>query len=75
MIVVYTVSCFDGVYSISKKDAKDSLDLGFEAIDVYGKTHTEKAKEIERFGETIHKKIFIGGQAKRVQATLKRVSF
>ena len=63
--VVYTVSCFDGIYSISKKGAEDSLDLGFEAINVYGKTHTEKAKEIERFGETIHKKIFIGGQTQK----------
>ena len=63
--VVYTVSCFDGIYSISKKGAEDSLDLGFEAINLYGKTHTEKAKEVERFAETIHKKIFVGGQAKK----------
>ena len=34
-------------------------------MDVYGKTHTEKAKEIEHFSEMIHKKIFVGGQAKR----------
>ena len=61
---VYLVSFFDGAYSISTKDAEDSLDLGFKTIDVYGKTHTEKAKEIERFAKTTHKKIFIGGQAK-----------
>ena len=42
---VYTVSFFDGVYSISTKGAEDSLDLGFKTIDVYGKTHNEKAKE------------------------------
>ena len=42
--VIYTVSCFDGIYSISKKGAEDSLDLGFEAINLYGKTHTEKGK-------------------------------
>ena len=63
--VVYVVSCFDGVYSISNKDAKESLDLAFSTIDVYGKTHTERAKEIEHFGETIDKKIFIGGQNKK----------
>ena len=73
--LVYTVSCFDGVYSISKKDAKDSLDLGFRAIDVYGKTHTEKAKEIERFAETIHKKIFIGGQTKKGASHFKEGFF
>ena len=73
--VVYTVSCFDGIYSISKKGAKDSLDLGFEAIDLYGKTHTEKAKEIERFAETIHKKIFVGGQAKKGASHFKEGFF
>ena len=72
---VYTVSCFDGVYSISNKDAKDSLDLGFKAIDVYGKTHTEKAKEIERFGETIDKKIFIGGQTQKSASHFKEGFF
>ena len=61
---VYVVSFFNGVYSISIKGAEDSLDLGFKTMDIYGKTHTEKAKEIEHFSETIHKKIFIGGQAK-----------
>jgi len=73
--LVYTVSCFGGIYSISKKGVKDSLDLGFRAIDVYGKTHTEKAKEVERFAETIHKKIFIGGQAKKGASHFKRAFF
>ena len=72
---VYTVSCFDGIYSISKKGAEDSLDLGFEAIDVYGKTHTEKAKEVERFAETIHKRIFVGGQAKKGASHFKEAFF
>ena len=73
--LVYTVSCFDGVYSISKKGAKDSLDLGFRAIDVYGKTHAEKAKEVERFAETIHKKIFIGGPTKKGASHFKKAFF
>ena len=73
--VVYTVSCFDGIYSISKKGAEDSLDLGFEAINLYGKTHTEKAKEVERFAETIHKKIFVGGQAKKGASHFKGAFF
>ena len=72
---VYTVSCFDGVYSISKKGAKDSLDLGFRTIDVYGKTHTEKAKEVERFAKTIHKRIFIGGQKKEGASHFKKAFF
>ena len=75
MSVVYTVSCFDGIYSISKKGAEDSLDLGFEAINLYGKTHTEKAKEVERFAETIHKKIFVGGQAKKGASHFKGAFF
>ena len=75
MIAVYIVSCFDGVYSISNKDAKESLDLAFRTIDVYGKTHTEKAKEIERFGETIHKKIFIGGQTQKSASHFKEGFF
>ena len=73
--VVYTVSCFDGIYSISKKGAEDSLDLGFEAINLYGKTHTEKAKEVERFAETIHKRIFVGGQAKKGASHFKEGFF
>jgi len=73
--LVYTVSCFSGVYSISKKGAKDSLDLGFEAINLYGKTHTEKAKEVERFAETIHKRIFVGGQAKKGASHFKGAFF
>ena len=72
---VYIVSCFDGVYSISNKNAKKSLDLAFRAIDVYGKTHTEKAKEIERFSETIHKKIFIGGQTQKGVSHFKKGFF
>ena len=73
--VIYTVSCFDGIYSISKKGAEDSLDLGFEAINLYGKTHTEKAKEVERFAETIHKRIFVGGQAKKGASHFKGAFF
>ena len=73
--VIYTVSCFDGVYSISKKGAEDSLDLGFEAINLYGKTHTERAKEVERFAETIHKRIFVGGQAKKGASHFKGAFF
>ena len=42
---VYTVSFFNGIYSISTRGAEGSLDLGFKTVDVYGKTHTEKAKE------------------------------
>ena len=72
---IYTVSCFDGVYSICKKGAKESLDLAFRTIDVYGKTHAEKAKEIERFSEAIHKKIFIGDQAKKGASHFKRAFF
>ena len=49
--------------------------MAFRTIDVYGKTHTEKAKEIERFGETIHKKIFIGGQAKKGASHFKEGFF
>ncbi len=73
--LVYTVSCFDGVYSIFKKDAKSSLDLGFRTVNVHGKTHNKKAKEIERFSKTIHKKIFIGGQAKKGAYHFKRGFF
>ena len=62
---VYTVSFFDGVYSISTKNVEGSLDLGFRTIDIYGKTHTEKVKEIEHFSKTIHKKIFIGGKTQK----------
>ena len=72
---VYIVSCFNGVYSISNKDAKESLDLAFRTIDVYGKTHTEKAKEIERFGETIDKKIFVGGQTQKRASHFKEGFF
>ena len=72
---VYTVSFFNGVYSISTKGAEHSLDLGFNTVDVYGKTHTEKAKEIEHFSEMIHKKIFIGGQAKKGASHFKEGFF
>ena len=72
---VYIVSCFDGVYSISNKDAKESLDLAFRTIDVYGKTHAEKVKEIEHFGETIDKKIFIGGQTQKSASHFKEGFF
>ena len=72
---VYTVSFFNGVYSISTKGAERSLDLGFKTVGVYGKTHTEKAKEIEHLSEMIHKKIFVGDQAKRGASHFKEGFF
>ena len=61
---LYTVSHSDGLYSISKKGGDGSFDLGFRVVSLFGKTRTEKAKEVKLFSDTIDKRVFVGNQKK-----------